>query len=406
MSESSDTTLRPVPGTIDLVIRNARLPRHSDVLDVAVGDGRVVTIGPRLPGEAVVELDARGGLVAPGLVDGHVHLDKALTADQAPPDQIGDLRTRDGLERAIAASRVLKQGFTVESVRERTIRAARMAARAGTTLLRSQVDVDPIVGLIGIRGVLEAKQVCAPWIEIQVVAFPQEGIFRAPGTEELLREALRLGADAVGGAPALDDRPAEHICLVFRLAEEFGLPVDMHVDESDRPGDFTLPYVVDEASRPDAPTVTIAHISSLAVQPDDVARATIARLVDVGIHVSVNPIIVKITRLRELFEAGANVMFGSDNLRDPFYPLGNANPLGTALLACQLAALGSEQDLLRAFDAVTANAARALGRPGHGVTEGSPADLVVFEATTASEAILDQRPPRFVLKAGRIVPVQ
>ncbi|MDP9362912.1 MAG: amidohydrolase family protein, partial [Chloroflexota bacterium] len=359
----------------------------------------------RLRGEAAAELDARGGLVVPGLVDGHVHLDKALTADQAPPGQVGDLRTREGLERAIAASRELKRGFTVEGVRERAIRVARMAASAGTTLLRSHVDVDPIVGLTGIRGVLEAKRICAPWIEIQVVAFPQEGIFRASGTEELLRESLRLGADAVGGAPALDDRPAEHIRLVFRLAEEFGLPVDMHVDESDRPEDFTLPFVIDETFRTGVPAVTVAHISSLAAQPDDVAQATIAGLVEAGINVSVNPIIVKITRLRELFAAGANVMFGSDNLRDSFYPLGNANPLGTALLACQLAALGSERDLLLAFDAVTTNAARALGHAGDGVTEGAPADLVVFEAATPTEALRDQRPPRSVLKAGRLVPV-
>ncbi len=392
--------------TVDLVIRNARLPRGEGVADVAVGDGRVVAIGPRFPGVAVAELDARGGLVAPGLVDGHVHLDKALTADRVPPGMLGDLRTRAGLERAIAAAREIKRGFTVEDVRDRTIRTARLAARAGTTLLRSHVDVDPIVGLTALRGVLEAKRACAPWLEIQVVAFPQEGVFRASGTEELLREALRLGADAVGGIPALDERPAEHVRLVFQLAREFGRAVDMHVDESDRPEDFTLPLVIEEASRcRDVTSVTVGHISSLAVQPDDVARATIAALVEAGIHVSVNPIILKITRLRELLSEGANVMFGSDNVRDPFSPLGDANPLGTALLACRLAGLGSEQDLVRAFDAVTVNAARALGRVPHGVTEGARADLVVFEATTPTEAILDQRPPRAVLKAGRSLPI-
>jgi len=277
-----------------------------------------------------------------------------------------------------------------------------MSSRAGTTALRTHVDVDPIVGLTGILGVLEAREACAGLIDIQIVAFPQEGIFRSAGTKDLMREAIKLGVDAVGGAPALDDHPQNHVRAVFDLAGEFGLPVDMHVDESDQRDDFTLPFVIQAAREQRVPNVTVAHISSLCMQTDSVARSTIAALADTGIHVVVNPIIVKITRLRELLDAGVSVVFGTDNLRDPFYPLGTANPLASSIFACQIAALGTPLDLRRAFDAVTINAARMMGLASPlGVVEGAVADLVVFPSATPEEVVLDQQPPLFVFKGGR-----
>ncbi len=389
---------------VDLAIRNARLVDTDGTVDILIHDGRIASIVKSTKTKGSVEIDAHEGLVTSGLVEPHFHLDKALTADRVPAGSIGDLRTRRGLEMAIRATRDIKRAFTVEDVRERAIRAALMASRAGTTALRTHVDVDPIVGLAGIRGVLEAREVCAGLIDIQIVAFPQEGLFCSAGAVDLMREAIKLGADAVGGAPALDDRPQDHVRAVFDLAAEFGLPVDMHVDESDRREDFTLPFVIEAARERRVPNVTVAHISSLSVQTDDVARSTIAALADADVNVVVNPIIVKITRLSELLDAGVSVMFGSDNLRDPFYPLGAANPLGSAIFACQIAALGTPQDLRRVFDAVTINAARMLGFPSLlGVVEGAVADLAVFPSATPEEVVLDQQSPLFVLKGGRVV---
>ena len=388
---------------VDVAIRNARLADTQGTVDILIHDGRIASIVKLAAARGSLEIDARAGLVTAGLVEPHIHLDKALTADRVPAGSVGDLRTRRGLELAIRASRDIKRAFTVEDVRERAIRVALMASRAGTIALRTHVDVDPIVGLTGIRGVLEAREACAGLIDIQIVAFPQEGIFRSAGTQGLMREAIRLGADVVGGAPALDDRPQDHVRAVFDLAVEFGLPVDMHVDESDQREDFTLPFVIEAARERRVPRVTVAHISSLAVQTNDVARSTIATLADTGIHVVVNPIIVKITRLRELLDAGVSVMFGSDNLRDPFYPLGAANPLGSALLACQIAALGTSKDLRRVFDAVTLNAARMMGFSAPwGVVAGAVADLAVLPSATPEAVVLDQLPPLFVLKGGCI----
>jgi len=387
---------------LDMVIRNGHLPDRPGRVDVGVRHGIIAVVDTTVQDVAVVEIDARGGLIAPGLVNGHAHLDKALTADRVPGGPRGIQGLAD-LQRAIAAMREIKRAFTAEDVHHRAVAAARLAVQGGTSLLRTHADVDPIVGLTGIEGLLAARETCAPWLDMQIVAFPQEGIFRAPGTETLLREALRIGADAIGGIPALDDRPDEHVDLVFQLAREFGCPVDMHVDESDRPEDFTLPYVIERTRQAGmAGRVTVGHISSLAVLPDEVARPTIQALAEAGISVSVNPIVIKITRLRELLDAGVTVMFGSDNLRDPFYPLGNAHPLGTALLACQLGSLGGEADLMRAFDAISTDAARALGVRNYGVAVGRPADLVLFHAATTAQVLLDQRLPRAVLKQGKL----
>jgi cytosine deaminase len=388
---------------LDLILRNGYLPGRRRPVDVGIRGGEIVEIAPRLNATAIREIDVRDGLIAPGLVDGHMHLDKALTADRVPGGARGLLGLED-LKRAISASREIKRAFTVGDVRDRAITVARMSACAGTVLLRTHVDVDPMVGLTGLKGVLEARKACAPWIEIQIVAFPQEGTLRAPGTEDLLRQALELGADAIGGIPALDDDPKKHVDIVFALAKEFNRPIDMHVDESDRAEDFTLPYVLEKTELEGlGGQVTVAHISSLAVLPDEIALPTIARLASAGVNVCVNPIIIKITRLRELLAAGVNVFFGSDNIRDPFYPLGNGNPLSNALLACQLTAMGSHEELARAFDAVSGNAAQALGKRVYGLAEGSPADLVLFRASTAAEAIIDQLPPVAIIRQGNLV---
>lgn len=389
---------------VDVKIRNARVADTEGTVDILIQDGRIASILKSTETQASLEIDAHGGLVSTGLVESHIHLDKALTADRAPAGSVGDLRTRSGLEVAIRVTRDIKREFTEEDVRERAIRVARMASRAGTTALRTHVDVDPIVGLTGIRGVIQAREACAGLIDLQIVAFPQEGIFRSAGTEDLMREAMHLGADVVGGAPALDDCPQDHVRAVFDLAGEFGLPVDMHVDESDQRADFTLPFVIDAAREKRVPRVTVAHISSLAVQTDEVARSTIASLADAGIYVVVNPIIVKITRLRELLDAGVSVMLGSDNVRDPFYPLGAVSPLASSIFACQIAVLGTPQDLRWGFDAVTLNPARMMGLPlPMGVVEGAVADLAVFSSATPEDVLLDQQPPLFVFKNGRLV---
>ena len=359
------------PGHVDLAFRHACLAHTQEAVDILIHDRRIASIVKSAQTRGLVEIDAQAGLVTSGLMEPHIHFDKALTGDRVPTECLGDLRTRRGLEIAIEVARNIKRAFTVEDVRKRAIRAALMASRAETTALRTHVDVDSIVSLTGIRGVLEAREVCAGWIDIQIVAFPQKGIFRSVGAQHLMRQAIKLGADAVGGAPSLDDRPQDHVRAVFDLASEFGLPGDMHVDESDWREDFTLPLVIEAARQRRVPNVTVAHISSLSVQIDDVARSTIAAPAETEVHVVVNPIIVKFTRLRALLDAGISVIFGSDNLRDPFYTLGAANPLESALFACQIAALGTPQDIRRVFDAVSSNAARMLSFTSLlGVAEG------------------------------------
>lgn len=403
--------------TADLVLRNARIDDNAALVDIAVDSGTIIEIATDLRMNAGTEIDCAGRVVIPGLVESHVHLDKALLDRE---------RSGDGtLADAIAVTAELKRDFTPASIRDRARRVLEQAIIHGTTTLRAHPDVDPIVGLLGVHTLLELREEFRGRIDLQIVAFPQEGIFRAPGTLALLREGLRDGADVIGGCTYNEDSVPDcrrHIDQVFDLAAEFGVPVDLHADFADDTSDprFALAdYIADATERTGmSGRVTIGHATSLAARPPADRDRVLRRLAEAGVAVVPLPatdmflggradtanIRRGIAPVRELWAAGVRTAFSSNNIRNAFTPYGNADLLDIGLFLAQTCHLAGPEDLTRVLGMATYEAAAIVGiTDRYGLRPGAAADLVVLSTHRVAEALLDRPDRCFVIKAGRVV---
>lgn len=403
---------------VDLLLRRARVADDAELVDIAVTDGAITAIGTGLRTAATTEIDCATRVVIPGLIEPHVHLDKALLDGRAPaPDNT--------LAGAIAITGELKRGFTAVDVADRARRVLDSAIIHGTTLIRAHPDVDPIVGLLGVDVLLDLREEYRGLIDLQIVAFPQEGILRAPGTLDLLREALRRGADVIGGcsyneADLVDCR--RHVDLVFDLAAEFAVPVDIHADFADDVTDprFALADYIAEATQRTGldGRVAIGHVTALASRPPGERQATMARLAAAGVAVVPLPatdmhlsgradesaVRRGITPVRELWAAGVTTAYSSNNIRNAFTPYGNADLLDIGLFLAQTSHLSSPRDLRRVLDMATVDAATVVGiGDRHGIRVGADADLVVLGTYRLADALLDRPDRCYVIKAGRIV---
>ncbi len=393
------------------MIRDARVDGAR--VDLAIAGDRIAAIGG--PFEAAETLDAGGRLVSPAFVQPHIHLDKVLTGPLLGPNRTGTLAE------AIALSHAVKRAATVEEIRERAGRVIRAAVIAGTTALRSHVDVDTIGALKGLRGVAAARDDHADLCTIQLVAFPQEGIWRDPGTDALMVEAMREGADVVGGMPHWEDgldAARRHIEFCLQLAVSSDADVDMHVDETDDPYWRSFELLIDEAARRDwGGRTTAGHVCAMASWEDGYAAAVIARAAAAGVMVATNPptnLMLQgrgdseprrrgIPRVKELLAAGVAVGAGQDCVDDAFYPFGSADPLQVALITAHAVQLGTPDEIAAALRMVTSDAARLLRLPDYGIAPGARADLVVLDAESERDALREQAPRRWVLHGGRLV---
>jgi cytosine deaminase len=395
----------------DLVIRGGRV--GDAVADVGIAGERIAAVGGPLEGAAAI--DAGGRLVSPAFVQPHIHLDKVRTGPLLPPNRSGTLAE------AISVSHAVKRAATVEEIRARAGEVIRAAVIAGTTAIRSHVDVDTIGGLKGLRGVAAARDDHADLCGVQLVAFPQEGIWRDPGTDVLMTEAMREGADVVGGMPHWEedlDAARRHVEFCLQLAVEHDADVDMHVDETDDPYWRSFELLVEEAARRDwGGRTTAGHLCAMASWEDDYAARVIASAARAGVMVAANPptnLMLQgrgdaeprrrgIPRIKELLEAGVVVGAGQDCVDDAFYPFGNADPLQVALIVAHAAQLGTPAEIAAALRMVTDDAARLLRLPDYGLVPGARADLVVIDAESAHDALREQSPRRWVLRGGRVV---
>ncbi|MEV0247776.1 amidohydrolase family protein [Nocardia sp. NPDC050712] len=402
----------------DLLLRRARIADDSDLVDIAVTAGVITAVGRVPDTRATTEIDCAAMVVVPGLIETHVHLDKALLDLEHAPSE-------PGLAAAIAVTGALKRGFTASDVRDRARRVLDQAIVNGTTAMRVHPDVDPIVGLLGVDVLLGLREEYRGLIDLQIVAFPQEGILRAPGTLDLLREALRRGADVVGGCSYNEATVADcraHVDLVFDLAAEFGVDVDIHADfaDDDRDPRFALAdYIADATVRAGlSGKVALGHMTALAGRSPDRRRATMARLAHAGVAVVTLPatdmhlggrgdtINVRrgIAPVRELWTAGVTTAYSSNNIRNAFTPYGNADLLELGLFLAQTGHLSGAADLARVLDMATGQAAAVLGiAERHGIRPGADADLVVLSTERVADVLLDRPDRRWVIKGGRVV---
>ncbi len=399
---------------LDLIVRNANLPDGRKGFDIGVQDGRIAEVVPNLEARAHKEIDAGGCLVTPPFVDSHFHLDSTLTYGNPRVNRSGTL-----LE-GIDLWGELKPSLTAENIKARARELCRWAAAHGTLAIRSHVDVSD-ERLIGVQALLELKGEVKPYIDLQFVAFPQDGYFRHPSAPASLRRALDMGLEVVGGIPHFERTSAlgaESIAALCELAAERGLLVDMHCDESDDPMSRHIETLTYHTQRLGLEgRVTGSHLTSMHSMDNYYVSKLIPLMAEARVNVVANPLINitlqgrhdtypkrrGMTRVKELMEAGINVAFGHDALMDPWYSFGSQDMLEVAHMALHVAQMTGVEEIKRTFDAVTTNGARILGLEGYGLEPGCRGDMVVLQASDIHEAIRLRATRLFVIRRGAII---
>lgn len=402
---------------MDIVIRRVRIDDERPLVDIGIEAGRIVEIAEKIPETADQEIDAAGRAALPGFVEPHLHLDKAFLHRRLP--------ARTGtLEEAIRVTGILKAKQERDDVLERSRRVLDMAIRNGTTLIRAHPDVDPIQGLIGVETALELREEYRDLIDLQIVAFPQEGILKTPGVVELMEQALDAGADVVGGCPYNELTPEDtrsHIDRVFDIAMKRDLPIDMHVDFADDTRDArfaTARYIAEKTIATGYQgRVALGHVTSMGALDPEEAKPVVDALREADIHIITLPATDVylggrkdeakprrgLTPVRTLHAAGVNVAYSSNNIRNAFTPFGRADPLQIGNLLAHLVQFGTPEHQAEILKMGTVNAARAVGiSETYGLAVGKRADIVILDTLSVADALLDLPARSWVLKNGRV----
>jgi len=397
----------------DLIVKNAVTP-DGEACDIACHDGRIVDIAEKIDGPAKEQVEAGGNMVTPPFVDSHFHMDATLSFGQPRINQSGTL-----LE-GIALWGELKPDLTVEAIRDRALDYCDWAIARGTLAIRSHVDIcDP--RLLAVEALLDVRQKVSPYIDLQLVAFPQDGYLRDSNAAGLLNRALDMGVDVVGGIPHFErtmDDGTQSVRQLMKIAADRGLMVDMHCDESDDPNSRHIETLAREClALGMAGRVAGSHLTSMHSMDNYYVSKLIPLIAESGVAAIANPLINitiqgrhdsypkrrGLTRIRELGEAGVPLALGHDCVMDPWYSLGSSDMLEVAHMAVHAAQMTGMDDIRKMFDAVTVGGARVLGLENYGLEVGANADMVVLQAASPFEAIR-LRPARlFVIRRGRVI---
>ncbi|MEN3308395.1 MAG: cytosine/creatinine deaminase [Micromonosporaceae bacterium] len=393
---------------IDLLLRGGRTT--AGPTEFGVHEGRLVPA----TGDAREVIDLGGRLVTPPLVEPHIHLDAALTVGQPRANVSGSLF--EGI--AIWSQRV--RDLSIVDVTARAGLALRWQLANGVQHVRSHVDVcDP--DLVALRALVELREEARGLVDLQLVAFPQQGILAFDGGRELMRRAVELGADVVGGIPHYEltrEDGVQSVRFAFALAEEHGLRVDIHCDETDDDHSRFVEVMVEQTIRRGmGGRVTASHTTAMHSYNAAYAHRLVANIARAGLHMVTNPLDNAVlqgrfdsgpvrrghTRIKQLQEAGVNVCIGHDSIMDPWYPLGYGDPVQAAFVLAHLGHMSGDAELRRLLDMITVNPAAALGLSDYGLRTGGPADLVVFDAPSDVDALRLVAPRYLVLRGGRVV---
>ncbi|HXR56131.1 MAG TPA: amidohydrolase family protein [Casimicrobiaceae bacterium] len=396
---------------IDSVIRNARIDGRNDLVDVAIGAGRIRAIEPAgsvRNGDDT--LDIGGRYVSPGFVETHVHLDKSCIVDRC--------HAREGtLAEAIREVANAKAAFTTDDVHARAARTLERAILQGTTRMRTHVEVDPGIGLRGFDAVLALVDEYAWAIDLELCVFPQEGLTDNPGTDELIVAALRRGARVVGAAPYVDRDPHGQIDRIFAIARDFDVPVDMHLDFTLDVAKMDIEYVCTKTREHRYEgRVAIGHATTLSALPAARFDAIATMLADAGVAVTVLPstdlflmgrgidrdVPRGVAPVHRLVKAGVNASLATNNVLNPFTPFGDCSLVRMANLYANIAQLGERDELTLCHRMVTQRAAQILGVTDHCIDVGATADLAVLDCENAAQAVAEIAAPLYVFKRGRM----
>ncbi len=394
---------------MDLIIRNARLSdRDADPLDIGITNGRIAAIERNIATDAAV-YDANGLLACPGLIESHIHLDKSRIIDRCAPQERAKLSPVFGVT-------PVKKTMTVEDVHARAAKTLEECIKHGATRMRTQVEVDPSIGMRGFDGVAALIDEYKWAIDIEICAFPQEGLISFPGTDELLVEALKRGVKVIGGAPRYDKDGVGQIRRIFELAREFDVDIDMHLDVGPTADDMYIHYVrelTDTYKR--GGRVVAGHMAKLSLLPPDKMAEIAKQLADSGIAVTVLPATDLFLMGRDqthgvrrgvadanvLYDHGVKCSLSSNNVLNPATPYGDCSLMRIANMYANLMFLDRPAELRQCFEMLSTRSAQLLNFKDYGFAVGNPADVVIFNARTPEQAVAEVAQPIAAFKRGR-----
>ncbi|BHH81997.1 cytosine deaminase [Desulforhopalus sp. 52FAK] len=398
----------------EYLIKNATLPDKEHTVDIAIEDGRFVAIDETINGPAIQELDVSGCLLTPPFVDSHFHLDAPLTLGMPRYNQSGTL-----LE-GIQLWDELKPQLTAATIRQRALQLLNWSIAKGTLIIRTHVDVtDP--ELLAVDVLVDLRKEMAQWVDIQITAFPQNGVLRSPDGKELLLRALDKGVDVVGGIPHFErsmQEGSDATSWLMGVAESRGLLVDMHCDESDDPLSRHIEHLTLETQRMGlGGRVTASHLTSMHSMDNYYVSKLLPLMAESGIQTICNPLVNihlqgrhdsypkrrGLTRVPELLDAGVNVAFGHDCVMDPWYPMGSHDMLEVAHMGAHCLQMMGASQATTLLEMVTSRSAAVLNLEGYGIDVGNQADFVVLQAADAREAIRLKPARLYVFRKGQII---
>ena len=398
---------------MDLSIHNAIRDKTCEEIHIGVENGKIIAaqMEPLPPGKQAI--DAQGAMVSPAFIEPHFHLENSFL-----PEYVNKSGT---LSEAIKIAEEIKDQFTPEDILNRSTLSLQEAILNGTLWLRDHTDVDEVAKLSLIKAVMAVRERFKEVIDIQIVAFPQLGLADNPESVDLVWQAMEIGTDVVGGVPHREkdmDKAARHIEIAFQIAQANNADIDMHVDETDDPYWHTLELLAEKTIECGYQgRVTAAHCCAMSAWDEKLFQRILPKIVEAKINICTNtpvnlmlqgrqdfhPVRRGIARVKDLLEAGVNVTCGQDDLQNMFYPFGNMDMLSVANFVAHAAHLSSEEQIKQSFDLPRYGAARALNLEGYGIFEGADANLVLFEAKSAADALRRQPDRLFVIREGEVL---
>ena len=396
---------------LDILIRRARLRSNPEALfDIGIAGGTIASIEEEITLGATTEIDGGGNLVTESFVNPHMHLCKVFTLQMMDEMSIkayqegGMGKAMNAIELAARVKDTYDESWIVPNVR----RAVKWAAKFGNTHIRAFADVDPKARLEGVKACIKVRDEFKGIVEIQVVAFPQDGVVRDPGAADLVRQAMEIGADVVGGIPWIEYTEADekaHIDQMFEIAKEFDKPISMLVDDAGDAGLRTLEMLALRTIENGWHGRSLAcHARAMHLYPKPYFQKLVSLLKEAQLAVVSDPQTGPLhARVKELIEEGALVCLGQDDISDAYYPLGRNNMLEVAFLASHLLWMMTKGEMDKLYDMITVDAARALGMADFELKVGAPAHLVVLDQPNVLEALRHHEAPAYVISHGKLV---
>lgn len=397
--------------SFDLLIKNARTRNSVEKLvDIGIKDGRISRISPGLNEKADSTIDAAGKLVTESYVNGHLHLCKVYTLTMVGQEALTTYQggSMGGAMTAIELAAKVKEEYDESWIIENVRRAVKLAVKFGNTHIRAFADTDTKAKLEGVKALIKAREEFKDSVELQVVAFPQDGVVRDPGAEDYVREAMELGADVVGGIPWIeytDEDSQTHIDLMFNLAKKYDRDVSMLIDDAGDPGLRTLEMLTVKTIKEGwQGRVMVHHARAMQLYPEPYFRKIVALLKQAEIGIVSDPQTGPLhARVRDLYDGGVAVALGQDDIADAYYPFGRNNMPEVAFLAAHLLWMTTFEEMEILYDLITVNGARAMGIKDFDLKEGNKANLVVANARSVWETLTNHEAPLHVVKDGKEV---